>query len=348
MDLGAYSRETSDHPPCGIDLDDAGELFLLDQLAAWDNAEVDVDWPAVRDAALAALDRSRDVRVCPYLAGALLHTDGVAAFCEALTLLDTLLQSFWDDVYPKLDDGDATERSNAVLNLTNYHRIIRPLRTQPLVEDRAAGRFSLLDYEIAQGKVELPEGYEGEPPQPALIEAAFRAVSIEQLQTLNTALDNAVEDVKNTEALFTQHVGSEAAPNLLRLRETLQAMNNMTKTAFAARGDANAGTDAGDDDRGDVAPECAAVASATTPNAAIRSREDVAQHIDQILHYFRVHEPSSPVPLLLRRAKRLLHMDFMAIVEELAPNAVENVVAVGGKKEESLKDISTDSQAGNE
>lgn len=348
MDLGGFSQATLEHPPCGIDLDDSGELFMLEQTACWDKAEVEVDWTEVRDAASSALARSRDLRVCPYLAGALLHTDGVVAFCDALVLLRSLLETFWDDIYPKLDDGDATERSNAVFNFTNYHRIIRPLRTLPLVEDRAAGRFSLQDYNIALGKVDLPEDYEGDAPQLALIEAAFRAVPIEHLHTLNTALGRAVENVKDAEALFSEHVGSEAAPDLLRLRDTLQAMNNMTETAFAGREDGNADTDAGDDGRGDFVPDGPEFASVATPGVAIRSREDVGQHIDEILHYFRVHEPSSPVPLLLRRAKRLLHMDFMAIVEDVAPDAVQNVVALGGKESDSNTQEGTEGQADNE
>lgn len=349
MDLGAYSRETSDQPPCGIDLDDAGELFLLDQLAAWDNAEVDVDWPAVRDAALAALDRSRDVRACPYLAGALLHTDGVVAFCDALTLLDTLLQSFWDEVYPKLDDGDATERSNAVFNLTNYYRIIRPLRSHPVVEDRAAGRFSLLDYEIAQGKAEPPAEYDGEPPTPALIEAAFQGAPIEQLQTRHAAITQAIEATNNTETLFREQVGNEAAPDIKRLRDTLQAMGNMLQTALAGRADAAPPDSGGDADAGQAgaaASDAVAPAFVTAPVGVIRSREDVAQHIDQILQYFRVCEPSSPVPLLLRRAKRLLYMDFMSIIHELAPNAVDNMVALGGKDSAVAKSESSADEAG--
>ncbi|MDN5939758.1 MAG: type VI secretion system protein TssA, partial [Salinisphaera sp.] len=327
MDLSAFSGETSDQPPCGVDLDASGELFTLDQLVAWDNDEVEVDWAAVRDASLSALERSRDLRLCPYLAGALLQTEGVAAFCDALKLLRSFTETFWDDVYPKLDDGDATERSNAVFNLTNYFRVIRPLRTRALVEDRAAGRYSLHDIEVAQGKVELPEDYEGDPPQLALVEAAFQATPTEQLQALNAAIAQAIDDANSIETLFGERAGIDAVPDLQRLRETLQAMSNVAAAQLAGR---DTVADAGGEGDAAAVPGASAGA-APAPSGAIRSREDVARHIDQIVHYFRVQEPSSPVPLLLRRAKRLLYMDFLSIVEDVAPQAMDSVVALGGK-----------------
>jgi type VI secretion system protein ImpA len=46
-------------------------------------------------------------------------------------------------------------------------------------------------------------------------------------------------------------------------------------------------------------------------------------------YYARV-EPSSPVPLLLQRAKRLASMDFLAIVRELADQGFAQVANVAG------------------
>lgn len=345
MDLGVFSQVTSEQPPCGIDLDDTGELFTLEQLAAWDDARAETDWPAVRDAALSALGRSRDLRVCPFLAGALLHTEGTVAFCDALRLQRMLLETFWDDVFPKLDDGDATERSNAVFNLTNYYKVIRPLRDRPVVEDRAVGSFSLFDLELAQGKIELPKDYEGDPPQLALIEAAFQAAPIEQLQILDTALAQAVEDVSAIESLFNENAGIEAVPDMARLSDTLKAINKATATGLARRGEAVASGDSGVRDHGDVddiadAPSNNAVVTGAVAAAGVlgagapaQSRDDVARRIDEVMDYFRIYEPTSPVPLLLQRARRLIYMDFISIIEDLAPSAVDNVVAIRGKGE---------------
>jgi type VI secretion system protein ImpA len=65
----------------------------------------------------------------------------------------------------------------------------------------------------------------------------------------------------------------------------------------------------------------------------ISSREDVVRAIDKICEYSARHEPSSPLPLLLRRAKRLANKSFLDIVRDLSPDALQQVMAWGGDDE---------------
>jgi len=62
----------------------------------------------------------------------------------------------------------------------------------------------------------------------------------------------------------------------------------------------------------------------------IRSREDVVRVLDRLSEYFRKNEPSSPVPLLLQRAKRLVSKDFMEILRDLTPDGVSQAEKLGG------------------
>ena len=87
-----------------------------------------------------------------------------------------------------------------------------------------------------------------------------------------------------------------------------------------------------------------APASATNGEAApaarvdgeIRTRDDVVRTLERLCDYFRKHEPSSPVPLLLQRAKSLVAKDFLAILRELTPDGVAQAEVIVGveKKEE--------------
>jgi type VI secretion system protein ImpA len=65
----------------------------------------------------------------------------------------------------------------------------------------------------------------------------------------------------------------------------------------------------------------------------VRSREDVLRAIEQICAYYAAYEPSSPVPLLLKRCKRLVNKDFMDIVKDLAPDALSQIETIAGKPE---------------
>jgi type VI secretion system protein ImpA len=65
----------------------------------------------------------------------------------------------------------------------------------------------------------------------------------------------------------------------------------------------------------------------------IRSTQDVLQALEKICHYYERNEPSSPIPLLLRRAQRLVSKNFMDIIRELVPEAssqIENISGLDG------------------
>ena len=65
-------------------------------------------------------------------------------------------------------------------------------------------------------------------------------------------------------------------------------------------------------------------------NGAVRSRDEVVAALDRVLDYYSLHEPSSPVPLLVGRAKRLVSMTFLDAIKELAPGGLKELQAVSG------------------
>jgi type VI secretion system protein ImpA len=46
--------------------------------------------------------------------------------------------------------------------------------------------------------------------------------------------------------------------------------------------------------------------------------------------FFRKSEPSSPVPLFIERAKRLVAKDFLEVLADVAPDAVSQAKAASG------------------
>jgi type VI secretion system protein ImpA len=65
-------------------------------------------------------------------------------------------------------------------------------------------------------------------------------------------------------------------------------------------------------------------------SGAIRNRTDVITTLDKICDYYAKAEPSSPVPLLLQRAKRLVNKDFMEIIRDLTPGGITEMEVIGG------------------
>ena len=65
-------------------------------------------------------------------------------------------------------------------------------------------------------------------------------------------------------------------------------------------------------------------------SGAVKNPNDVIRMLDKILDYYARSEPSSPLPLLLERAKRLVSKDFMTIMRDIAPEGVDQASRVGG------------------
>ena len=73
-----------------------------------------------------------------------------------------------------------------------------------------------------------------------------------------------------------------------------------------------------------------ATGGARTVPGQIGSREDVVAALERVCEYYARHEPSSPVPLVLRRAQRLARMDFMEILRDMTPSGVAEAELIGG------------------
>jgi type VI secretion system protein ImpA len=54
--------------------------------------------------------------------------------------------------------------------------------------------------------------------------------------------------------------------------------------------------------------------------------------LDKISSYFERHEPSSPIPLLIERCKRLVSMNFLEIMGDLAPDGLKQASLAVGKR----------------
>ncbi|RWG91078.1 type VI secretion system protein TssA [Mesorhizobium sp. M1C.F.Ca.ET.193.01.1.1] len=78
----------------------------------------------------------------------------------------------------------------------------------------------------------------------------------------------------------------------------------------------------------------ASVASHAEPGARlpdrITSRDDVVRCLDLVVAFYDRTEPSSPIPHLARRVRRMVHMDFVELMEDLAPSGLKEFRQLAG------------------
>src|SRR5689334_21333637 len=66
----------------------------------------------------------------------------------------------------------------------------------------------------------------------------------------------------------------------------------------------------------------------------INSRQAAIRALDAVAEYFRRAEPSSPIPLFVDRAKRLVAKDFLEVLADIAPDALSVARSAGGLKDQ--------------
>ena len=147
----------------------------------------------------------------------------------------------------------------------------------------------------------------------------------------------ALAEVQSMAALLNERVGTINAPDLSSLESTLKEIGDAFQEYVP-----QVSPDRGEQD---VPKSINSISSESLPAEihegevvmsdlnAINNREDVAKAIDLICNYYDLKEPTSPVPLLLRRAKGLLKKDFLAVLEDLAPEGINQAKLVCGPME---------------
>lgn len=342
IDINALLSEVSPESPCGEDLeyDPAfGELERSVQGTPEQTIGDSVvggeppDWRVVRNQAIELFGRSKDLRIALYLTRALVRTNGVQGFSDGLALIRGLLERYWDTVHPQLDpedDNDPTFRVNTIATLSDRVALLNSVREAPLTNSRALGRFGLHDIMVARGDLPAPEDEPESAPVMATIEAAFTDTELEELQATSDAITRCNGDLAAIDAVLMERIGSAQAPDLGSLSSLLKEAQSVVNDQLAQRG---AGHPSAAGDSAAVA-DAQAVAPATSVSGEIATREDAVRMMDKISDYFERNEPSSPVPLLMQRAKRLVSKNFIDILRDMAPDGVSQAENIGGVHEE--------------
>jgi type VI secretion system protein ImpA len=343
FDIDSLLGEVSPETRCGEDLSQSSEFFELEALVrprppgavqtAEETPMVEPNWMEIRRKAFDLLQKSRHLQVTLYLSLALLATEGLSGLRDGLYLIRGLLERFWDDLHPRLDpeDGnDPTERMNILLPLSSEpgsqwdpvrfrSRVVRV----PLCNSRRVGGFSLRDIQTALGEKTTADGVQKALQMP-IIQAAFRETAPEELQASLGGACQAVEHLDGIRNVFRERTQDGTSPDLSGLRGDLEKIRRALEE-YAGTGPA-VGVTAPEDATIDLALE----GEPTTMSGQIRSRSDALAAIERACRYFEGQEPSSPVPLLLRRAQRLASKTFLEIIQDVCPGAMDQVTAVSG------------------
>jgi type VI secretion system protein ImpA len=290
------------------------------------------DWKEAESLADGLLQRTRDLRILTHLAAARLHRAGLPAFADVLTQIRDQLEARWDQVHPQLDpedNRDPTWRKNALSGLQDPGSVLRALRDLPVASARDRGTVLWRDIAVFQGQ--LPADPGRQKLTEVAIRSVFAATDADRLATLRDAVGRALREARSIPAAFEAHAGRGAGPDFAPLQKLLQEMEQGMQRFEVVKPDEPAAEEPADA----AAAEPVAAASARggvnlRSISAVSRREDALYLLDLAAAYFRANEPSSPLPILIDRARRLATMEFLDILRDIAPDGLGQAQIIAG------------------
>ncbi|MTD33556.1 type VI secretion system protein TssA [Paludibacterium denitrificans] len=287
----------------------------------WEQALKVAEWPrVVRLCEASFTEQSKDLQLLVWLAEAWVRQHGVARLSDGLTLLNGWIERYWENGYPELDEQDPDERTGKLEWLN--HQLAAAIRTAPLLKPEFGG-YSWQDWQESREVDNLglkdPAARDAALAEGKLAGETFEKAAAQSGANWFSGLHDQLVQALSQYEILEQQVDSKLgnhAPSLVEIRNAIYASRDLvlryrkqhtssvsTPPVTAAKGPSSM-----------PKADSSTIVHSSTPTAPfdgqIASREQAIQMLGQVAHYFRAHEPHSPVSLLAERAARWAEMSL--------------------------------------
>ena len=268
------------------------------------------------------LRKSKDLRLLAYLGTASLENRRAAGVCRDAHVASQWLETYWTETYPLVDE-DAIAPAQRPELLRRSDGGHRRLAASAARRSRQHGTFGLRDMDIATEQ--LAAGDADARPDRGTDQCGLCGHAAGRSQErFSRASQSALAALQSIDAAMSAGAGPDAMPDFDPLSSLLVRMSQVLSAQLAMRPDANGAADRSADSVG---------GGGAVQWASIKSRQDAIRALDAVAEFFRRTEPSSPIPLFLERAKRLVSKDFLEVLADIAPEAVPQARAAGGLRD---------------
>ncbi len=320
----------------GVDLDGTLELNALELDSAEPEDAVvpgverndQRNWRQIRHQTEALLAKSKDLRVAVPLVRALLQLEGLPGFCAGVRFMGDLTQRYWDVLYPALDpeNGDAVMRLNALQEIVSAP-FVTQLRVAPMFGADRSIKSSVNDLLLATSNPLAKPDLSDVPSH--MVFSALEAVGPSALSEHVALLADTRERLSALVDFVFEKTGSQLQIGTI-IKIDARGAPGLLDGIHRSLSDEAARLVKDDAPKAPVSVYNGDSESRSSGSGEISRREDVVRMIERICGYYVRVEPSSPVPLLLQRAKRLVTMDFVEIVRDLADQGLPQLGTVAG------------------
>jgi type VI secretion system protein ImpA len=307
-DLGYSDARAAIEAPFQLDAG-GGEV----EAAAWRESIKDI---------VAQAAETRDLWLAVYLARAGAKAGDLQVVTDGTEMLAGLLENLWDEVHPTLDEADFVGRRTPCDSLTKIREFLAPLKRVIIFEHRQ-GKVSGEDLERFATEGASADGYAQFRGAIDTNDADRKAEITETFAMAVAKLDAIRDALRRTDAVLTANAGNDTGTNftptfevLATLRSAVAPYAGIVEEAPAAAEDESTGDSGG------------GFAAGPALSGRVNTRDDVLRAIDAIVDYYKSREPASPVPVLMKRARHWVSMDFLELLDDLVPDSMADAKRV--------------------
>jgi type VI secretion system protein ImpA len=324
LDLAKLLTPVSEEAPAGEDLSYDPERTEIEQVfessvsvdttgAAAQAA--DVDWRRILNLIERQCAKTKDIWLAVYLCRAGARSGNLDTVVIGAEFLKGLCELFWDSAHPQLEDYGFQGRKTPCESLARKGEFLGPMRRVPLVVHPRLGSYSGDDLDRFRTGGDKIDGY-------IIFRKAIEETPDEVFKEAARKLAAIGAAVRQVDAILMANSDGDTGANFATTYETL----NELRTAVLAFAKTPLEEEVVETELEPDAAAGAEGAAAPAPRqklaGQIEDRDDVIRALDAIADYYRRREPTSPVPMALQRAREWVNVDFLELLRDIAPDAL--------------------------
>jgi type VI secretion system ImpA family protein len=293
----------------------------------WKSSLKRADWNEVESLCVEELKtRTKDLQIAAWLVEAWLHVNRFIGIAEGMELLQQLVERYWDNLYPQIEEGDLEYRI-APINWINEKLSIQAKLlaiTRPDADDVPS--YCWADWENAcRTEVSDPSlrtaSASGRPPKLTLAEFQKSLIftSTAFFATLAAEIEDAMESCTRLEADLDRRCGTQA-PSLRQFFGVLDSIHAFIIGTLNQRQSEEEATSVFTGGRLPQEPEMSGPVFGLGP---INSRDEAYRRLAEAAEYLARVEPHSPAPYLVKRAIQWGSLSLPELLPELVRNQSE-------------------------
>jgi type VI secretion system protein ImpA len=335
--LDPISKES----PCGIDLDETGELYNLEVLAKgceetqFSEAKPP-DHKEVLSLSQKLFEKSKDLWVVNYLITSVVEIDNLNGVAKGVEFLYELISSYWNVLFPAIDvEDDEPYRLRltpiGTLFSSNSH-LVKSIRNFKISNSKRFGNFSynnIIEYTAEKNNNELDKVYNSikKTDEKDMLKLYEQFVStLEYCQKIEDFINVKVTEESNTSN--TKVIIKLLSDIIVHLDKGMNLNVNWHESI---------------DEESLIHTGSSNIKNNEFANDTIKNCKEIKKQLENICDWYDENEPSSPVPLMLKRTINLIGKSFDEIIKDIATAAVPQINEFFKLKDSSLNNCSFNS-----